>query len=149
MRKPYMMRTAAIALVTTALQMLFLWLNDTATWLWGITIVGQVAVWVFAWFQFRPNQALPVWFFELRNRYIGAAIPYTVWALLTWRGLGIISMLPLTVGLIRFARYLRTYRDELQLEPNPTQARLAVWPMYVYAVVLAATWTGSLIILIS
>lgn len=147
--RSYMIRTALIAVVTTALQTLFLYLNDTVAWLWGLTIVGQVAVLVFAWFQSRPSQTLPVWLFELRNRYVGAAIPHTVWALLTWRGLGIIALLPLTVGTIRFGRYLYTFRDELQSEPTQTQTVFAIFPIIIYTSVLVLTWVGSLGLLIS
>ncbi|MEM9777309.1 MAG: hypothetical protein AAF902_22215 [Chloroflexota bacterium] len=145
MRQPYMIRTAIVALVATVAQIIFLYLSDSSTLLWGITILGQVAVLLFAWFQLRPDQALPVWLFECRSRYVGAAIPHTVWALLTWRGLGFIALIPLTVGLLRFGRYLYTYRDELQAEPNTQQYQFVVLPLLIYTSVLALTFTLSLV----
>ncbi|MEM7797804.1 MAG: hypothetical protein AAF633_01325 [Chloroflexota bacterium] len=144
MRQPYMIRTAVVAVAATLVQTIFLYLSDAGPWLWGMTAIGQLAVLLFAWFQIQPDQALPVWLFECRNRYVRAAIPHTVWALLTWRGLGPIALIPLAIGLLRFGRYFYAYRDELWAEPNPAQTRLAVLPLLVYTGTLTLTLIASL-----
>ena len=159
------LRTLFVLTITTTLQNVLLWqagvfstvasdgVRTPSTIFW-IALVGYLVLFTFGVFQALPAQASAAWLFDLRLRFPTAAIPFTVWAAL-WmrphmmRSHYAVALLPLTVGTLRFGRYLYQNRHELRAAPTRRQKWLAVYPMVGYAATLATVWIIAFVSIMS
>ena len=145
MRRSYMIRTAIIYLITTLLQIGFFWWSGLLwdgrpTPLFWFAVIVYISLGIFALFQLSPKQTLPVWLFELRQLFTGAAIPFTVWSMLWARGILIPAMIPLTIGIIRFVVSLNRNRVEYTAESDTQQKLFTLLPMLILAVFMITIW---------